>query len=220
MIPFDPENPFPLHAPGSYSYADAKAHAQSVDSWLGFQITSIEEALKKKETLDFEFPQTFWVGLESQAFLTPYLELRTALSLLDPTPQSQVIDLGCGYGRLGHVLGRHYPQVHFTGYEIVSERVTEARRVLEPWNYPFVTIVESDLVRHAPEAGDIYFIYDYGSKPAIQKTLKDLQNIARHRSIAVVARGRASRFFIQEENPWLSQVQDPKHFETFSIYRS
>ncbi len=71
-----------------------------------------------------------------------------------------------------------------------------------------------------PDAADFFFIYDYGTRPAVQKTLEDLREIARSRPITVVGRGRLSRDAIERQHPWLSQVCPPRHFKNYSIYSS
>lgn len=65
-----------------------------------------------------------------------------------------------------------------------------------------------------------FFIYDFGSREDIQIVLTRLQDLARVQQTVVLARGGRSRELIDREHPWLSQVQKPKHFARFSIYRS
>jgi precorrin-6B methylase 2 len=144
------------------------------------------------------------------------------LSLLSPAVGSTVVDLGAGYGRMGFVLSRHYPDVSFVGYEIVEERVSEAKRCLEHHGCQNSEMLCEDLSakEFQPTSADFYFIYDYGSRIAISKTLNDLRTIARSHPIVVVGRGRLSRDLIEQENPWLSGVNAPEHHGNFSIYRS
>ncbi len=215
---FNPKDPFQHLESGSYTYAQAKHHAAQVDQLLGFQIQPIENSLTRGNLGQQQ--QEAWIGLDVQSFSTPYLEIRTALELLNLEPADRVVDLGCGYGRMAHVIGRHYPSQYFIGYELLKERVQEANRVLEPFHYPNVRIEQMDLVQIAPIEAQHYFIYDYGSNVAIEKTLKDLLQIAKSQTIQVVGRGRASRHLIHQNHPWLSEVNTPRHFETFSIYRS
>lgn len=214
MIEFSSLNPFPHYEAGSYSYLEAKEHATAVDQWLGFEIAGIEERLVSRSG------QEIWQHLDAQAFQTPYLEIRTLLESLQLPSASKVIDLGCGYGRMAHVIGRHFPDLQFLGYEIVRERVSEGLRVLAGFSYLNVQLSALDLTESSPESADCYFLYDYGTVPAIEKTLQDLREISRSRPIQVVARGRASRFLIHKDNAWLSEVNPPRHFETFSIYQS
>jgi hypothetical protein len=197
----------------------AKEHAIQVDAFLGLKAHAIESSLRKSD-VDSSVPQEAWIGLDVQSFLTPYLEIRTALELLHMQPGDRLVDLGCGYARMAHIMGRHYPSRFFIGYEVIPERVQEAQRILAPFHYANVRVEQRDLVSLGPEPAEHYFIYDYGSNHAISKTLRDLQEIARSRPIQVIARGRASRFLIHRDCPWLSEVQTPRHFDTFSIYRS
>jgi hypothetical protein len=203
---------------GSYTYAEAKEQAAKMDEQLGFRIQEIERSLQKTDLKTQN--QEAWIGLDVQSFSTPYWEIRTALELLQLQPADRVIDLGCGYGRMAHVIGRHYPSVFFIGYELLPERVQEAQRVLEPFHYANVRIEQRDLVQLAPIAAQHYFVYDYGSNQAIEKTLGDLREISSKQSIQVIARGRASRHLIFQNHPWLCEINPPRNFDTFTIFRS
>jgi hypothetical protein len=85
-----------------------------------------------------------------------------------------------------------------------------------------VTLECADLADPAfkPRLADFYFIYDFGSRPAIAKTLADLSLVARQGPITVVGRGRASRDEVERRHPWLSEVVEPEHLPRYSIYRS
>lgn len=214
MLIFDPRNPFPL--PEGATYLQAQIHSEQVDTWLGFHISSIESKLK-------ELPdQRIWVSLPAQAMLTPYSEIREILERLRPSPGTRIIDLGAGYGRMGFVIGRHFPQVHFVGYECVRERVEEAYRCLRPWKYSLVEMQQADLAdpHFTPARAEYYFLYDFGTRQAIEKSLQDLRKIALQQSITVVGRGRASRDAIERQHFWLSQVVEPEHYANYSIYRT
>jgi hypothetical protein len=71
-----------------------------------------------------------------------------------------------------------------------------------------------------PVLAQYYFIFDFGSAPAIDKTLEDLKAIAKHQSIRVVARGRYIRHRIYQSHPWLSSVNEPQDFDHFTIFTS
>lgn len=228
MIRFDPNDPFPLLPASQRSYAAEKDHAKHVDGWLGLNIDRVEAELREKTAKEknADVTEEMWIGLDPQALLTPYTELREAMEYLQPKNGSHVVDLGAGYGRLAHVLARHFPHVHFTGYEIVRERCEEATRVMRE-KLGSATSVErelecADLAAHAfaPVMADTFFIYDFGSKASVEKCMHDLQAIALRKPIAVVGRGRLARHLIESQNPWLSQTVAPQHFDRYSIYRS
>lgn len=219
---FDPADPYPL-APG-ITDREAMAHAAQVDRWLGFELESVETALRARlGESRLGDPQEFWVGLNVQSLLTPYTEIREILDRLAVRPGQRVVDLGAGYARMAFVIGRCHPEVAFTGYEFVPERVAEAERVLAPWGWePRCRVERADLSapEFRPVEADHYFLYDYGTRPAVEKTLEDLRAVAARRPITVVGRGRLSRDAIERRHPWLAQVVAPEHFRNYSVYRS
>lgn len=220
MIPFDPLDPYPLLPEDARVYADEQAHAERVDDWLGVRAAEIERELpaRYRPTPGEER----WINLPLQTLQTPYTELRFTLTCLAPRAGQRIIDLGAGYGRMGLVLARHFPQVEFLGHEIVPERVAEGRRVLEAQRCALARLEESDLgaANFRLGAADFYFLYDFGAREAIRKTLGELRELAARRAIVVVGRGRASRDLIEREHPWLSAVVAPEQRGRFTIYRS
>ncbi|WP_413578202.1 methyltransferase [Bdellovibrio sp. HCB290] len=225
-IEFNPQGPFPLIKDDEHSYQEAQEHSVVVDEWLGFKTAEIEHALLSSQDYnvqaDQNIPVNFWRGLPVQALQTPYTEIRHILDLLKPTEGQHIVDLGCGYGRMAFVVGKHYPNVKFTGYELVAERVNEGNRILRNFDYPLAAIKTQDLTdpRFVPVSADYYFIFDFGSAPAVDKTLEDLKSIALTRSIQVVARGRYIRHRIFQSHPWLSEINEPQVFDHFTIFKS
>lgn len=226
MIAFRPDDPFPLLSSGSHSYADAQEHAEAVDAWLGLEVARTEERIVSRAGRESapgaDRGQQLWIGLPPRALLTPYTELRLMLELLAPPPGSLLVDLGAGYGRMGFVLARHRPGSLFVGFERVEERVSEGTRALARAGCGQARLECRDLEARdfIPPRAFAYFIYDYGSREAIARTLRDLMTIAREAPIRVIGRGRATRDRIEREEPWLSQINTPEHHGNFSIYRS
>jgi Methyltransferase small domain len=223
MLQFDPNDPYPLTGSDAVTYREAQEHSKLVDEWLGLNTELVESGLAlRNPNYSGAREEQHWIGLPTQTLLTPYTEIRFILSCLQPQAGDRIVDLGAGYGRMGFVIARHYPDVSFIGYEVVDERVAEGNRVLKFHSNPSVELFTADLSLKdfVPADAEFYFLYDFGSREAISKTLNDLREIAKHRSITVVGRGRASRDAIERSEPWLSQVNEPRHFEHFSIYRS
>ena len=158
MIAFDPQNPFPLIALDQYSYQEAKEHASLADEWIGFKMDPIEDLLiQKKNPVDPDsIPTQTWAGLSVQAFQTPYIEIRSILDLLHLQAHESVIDLGCAYGRMAHVMGFYYPENFFRGYEFSFERVVEARRCLNLFSYYYRYLV---IHKKRYQKKQILFIY-------------------------------------------------------------
>ena len=201
-----------------YTYQAAQKHSEQVDQWLGFQISAIENHLRQSEVSKIH--QT-WSELSPQSFQTPYCEFRSLLTELDLTEKSHIVDLGSAYSRLAFIIGRHYPNLYFTGYEVAVDRVSETLRCLKNWNYKNVQVLHQDLMATSfelPQA-HVYFIYDFGHNQDIQKILQQLKVHAQRHLLQVVARGRASRHFIFNENPWLT-LSAPKNFEHYTIFKS
>ncbi len=229
MIEFKPSDPFPILPDGQFTYHDEQVYSESVDAWLGLQTRQVEETLTKNFDRDGskERDERYWIGLPVQTLLTPYPELRSILEKLN-VRAGVIADLGAGYGRMGFVIARYFPGVSFLGLEVVNERVAEGARALSNFVAQLPVRGGTIELRHAdlatadfamPDA-DIYFLYDYGSARAIEKTLFDLQNVSLRSPITVVGRGRATRDAIERRHPWLSQVNQPAHFAHFSIYKS
>lgn len=222
MLEFDPRDPFPLLPEDSHDYHAEQAHAARVDAWLGLDTEATELAVGMTPG------QQNWAGLPIQALMTPYTELRFILEQLKPQPGETIVDLGAAYGRMGFVLARHFPRSRFIGYELDRARVAEGRRGLEkflssvgvPETAIRLEVADLEDPRFRMPEAEYYFIYDYGTRAAIEKTLDDLRLLARNQAVTVVGRGRCARDTIERGQPWLSQVSEPEHFDHFSIYRS
>jgi hypothetical protein len=214
---FNPADPFPLFDIEEISYREAQSHAFETDTYLGLRTIEIEASLDGGKS-----DQELWIGLPVQALMTPYTELRQILDRLKPQPGQLIIDCGAAYGRMGFVMGEHFPEVNFLGFEIVPERVEEGQRCLALRHCNSAKLICTNIDDPSfemPEA-DVYFVYDFSFRKSIDRLLERLQKIALKRKITVVARGRASRDAVDYERPWLSKVVPPEHFPNFSIYRS
>jgi hypothetical protein len=203
-----------------------------IDREFGLEIDRIEEvlwrrakALRPEGNLSnlshvlHDGHQT-WVGLEPQVLNTPYEELLQICEVLRPEEGQHFVDLGAGYGRLGLVLNLLYPEVTFTGYELVPERVDEGNQVFLKEKCHKAKLITQDLTASdfvLPKA-DFYFLYDYGKVHHIRQTLSDLEKLAMAGKFKVIARGQGSRSIIEHEHPWLSQIYPVYRAEHFSIY--
>ena len=214
MRDFDPVTPFPFFDQGLHTPSEVSALAQQTDEWLGLRISEIENKLavhgcRKRARDSSKEKQELWFGLEPQKLLTPYTEIRSLLETLNPQPGQIVVDLGAAYGRMGFVIAKCFPQVNFVGYEYVGERVEEGRRCLARLAFDSrIRMEHADLAANDfhPVAADFYFIYDFGTLKAIEKTLYDLKRIAKQRPITLVGRGRHCRYLIETRHSWLKHA--------------
>ncbi len=206
-------------------------HSGQVDQDLGYRIDDIELGLlERARTLDpdgdmgtwgrrlHEGSQT-WVGLHPQVLNTPYEELHRMCALWGPAPDSHLVDLGAGYGRLGFVLREHEPLAHYTGIECVPERVDEANRMFAEHGCERARMVLGNLFAEGftlPMA-DCYLIYDYGNIEHIRWTMGQLQNLADVHRFRVIARGDGIRSLVRYAHPWLLEVPGGEE-ANFSVY--
>jgi hypothetical protein len=224
MIQFERRNPFPLH--DSFSKSEALAHAADCDSWLGLRVEEIEARLalggsSKPAPVTGGGHQQLWFGLAPRDLQTPYLELRRLLETVGGS--GLVVDLGAAYARMAFVIERHFPEMSFVGFEYVGERVAEARRALTAFGAVRSRVDHVDLTSPTFKmpAADVYFIYDYGTPVAIEKTLYDLRRATQGRLVTVVARGRVCRYAIESRHSsWLMKRDASLPESAVTVYRS
>jgi hypothetical protein len=224
MTRFERRDPFPLIE--SFSKSEALAHAAECDAWLGLRVEEIEARLAsggslKPAPVTSGGHQQLWFGLAPRDLQTPYLELRRLLNAVGGS--GLVVDLGAAYARMAFVIERHFPEMSFVGFEYVGERVAEARRALAAFGAERSRVDHVDLTSSAFKmpAADVYFIYDYGTPAAIEKTLYDLRRTTRGRLVTVVARGRVCRYAIESRHAsWLAKRDASEPESAVTIYRS
>ena len=224
MIRFERRDPFPIH--DQFSKSEALAHATDCDAWLGLRVDEIESRLaaggsSKPAPTTSGGHQQLWFGLAPRDLQTPYLELRRLLASVGGS--GLVVDLGAAYARMAFVIERHYPEMSFIGFEYVGERVTEARRALTAFGAGRSRVDHVDLTSSAFKmpAADVYFIYDYGTPAAIEKTLYDLRRATRGRLVTLVARGRVCRYAIESRHAsWLIKRNPSEAESAVTVYRS
>lgn len=143
------------------------------------------------------------VGVQSS-----YATTLIALRYLNLGKGSKFIDLGSGYGRVGLVVGLMRPDIQFTGYEFVAERVNIANKArtrlgLEK-NVHFVTQDLSLPDFKIPQA-DTYYIFDAFTDASYVTIMNQLQEIAQLKKIVVVTKGNAKLWF---KNKYWTEPQE------------
>ncbi|MBH48959.1 MAG: hypothetical protein CME71_12395 [Halobacteriovorax sp.] len=197
-------------------YQGKQAISAVIDEIVGFGVAEIENELSHKEFPGLES----WIGLAPEQLQTPYDELLDLTHELDLCGQESVVDLGAGYGRLGLVLSQQKPDVSFTGYELVGERVERGNQVFNQLAVDNAKLIEQNIIDQDFEIkdSDVYFIYDFGQKEHINQVLKRLDHLANESDFKIVARGRGVRSLIHHKYPRFCRAIEPKHFDTYSVY--
>lgn len=202
-------------------YAEEKSRSEALDLKFGFATAEVEAAIQARLTREKDFSQQTWNHLSPQIFQTPYPELERIVAEADPDSEVGTwADLGAAYGRLGIVLALRRPDAQFVGIELVPERVKEGRRIYAKLGLNPETLVCADLEKGGLPEADLFFIYDFGKREAIDAVLDALRERARVRAVRVVGRGRGVRDAIEHGHPWLGEIVDPVHTPHYSIYRS
>lgn len=210
----------------SNDYHQSKLISQQIDDLLGLQSQAVEKSIIQQENTrhfsELGLDKQLWVGLDIQGLQTPYCEILEMLKLVKPKKGEHWIDLGAGYGRMGFLIGMMYPEIKFTGFEYVLQRVEEGQRIIKFWDMINVDLVCRDIASSDAffPMADVFFIYDFGTQKDIQQCLEVLKQIARQKKITVIARGRGVRNWIFQSHPWLFTEQEAENFENWSLFRT
>ncbi|MBL7543277.1 MAG: methyltransferase domain-containing protein [Bdellovibrionaceae bacterium] len=155
------------------------------------QIFELEYIQNEVSTLDQKERLYEGAGIGVQS---SYATILLALKYLNLGKKSQFIDLGSGYGRIGLVVGLMRPDIHFTGFEYVKERVEIATKACTHLKLDqHVHFVTQDLSNHSfkiPDA-DTYYIFDSFSDASFATVMEQLQEITYRKKITVVTKGNA-----------------------------
>lgn len=129
------------------------------------------------------------IGVQSS-----YATTLMALRYLNASKGARFIDLGSGYGRIGLVVGLMRPDIQFTGYEFVKERVDIANHSTAQLDLNshvnFVTQDLSDINFKIPEA-EIYYIFDSFTDASYDFIINQLNEMTPHKKMIVVTKGNA-----------------------------
>lgn len=181
-----------------------REHSRRLDRQLGFNIRKIEHKLAKNfrhfshEDLGadkdpYQENREGWIGLDPQVLLTPYAELATIFETLIESHHhiDSIVDFGCAYGRVGLVSSVYFSKAKFTGYEFVSPRIKEARRVFELQKLSNYELIEVDILCDSFEfpTASLYFIYDFGRISALKHILNQLVARKGNQDFILIARG-------------------------------
>lgn len=211
----------------------SRQHSSFIDRMLGYEIKENErDMVKKAQALLPQGDYTnfgpsihggiqTWVGLDASTLQTPYSELFNILKKLK-IKDELIIDLGAAYGRMGIIVETQFKSARFIGFEAAKERVKMGQDVYEHLKFKRARLWEQDIFQDSfslPKA-DVFFIYDYGFKDHILKTLDQCEHVAYEKNIRIVARGLLTQGLIKNNHPWLEMIDQGSGQEKYIIYQS
>lgn len=210
-----------------------RERSHDIDREIGLKISKIEQKLLKKyraydrpvdsndRKQHYQGTQT-WVGLHPQVLQTPYSEIKEFLTHLVPHGPKCLVDLGAGYGRLGLVMSAFLPTSQFIGYEVMEERLHEARRIFELYDLENCEMRNENILDDKfilPKAC-VYFIYDFSDPLDLRVLLRQLNDKLSKDRFFLVARGEGVRSLIQNKFPAFHRPYGAYHSKNWSIYSS
>ena len=165
---------------------------------------SIDDSTKKRH---YEGTQT-WIGLHPQALQTPYCDIYKALSMLKKFEIKKIIDIGSGYGRVGHVMNSLFPKASFVGYEVLEQRQREGNRIFELHQLLNCKIELKNVLEEQFELpkADIYFIYDFSEMKDLSQILTELSSRLINQSFFLIVKGERINYLLANKFKefWLS----------------
>lgn len=143
---------------------------------------------------------------------TSYTTLLIALQQARIPPGGRLIDLGCGFGRLGFVTGILRPDLDFIGYEYVGHRVLACEKSAQSLGLDRqkIRFFEQNLgAEHfqIPEA-DAYYLYDPFSEVTYRRVLRQLIEHGRKRRVVVLTKGNAKAWLVDaiKSEGWVGPI--------------
>ncbi|GAB4022218.1 MAG: hypothetical protein Fur0010_25420 [Bdellovibrio sp.] len=211
---------------------EAKKYSKKIDRALGFKIPQVEQGLLKKYKAYYKLDESgknkkhfsgtqTWIGLSPDVLQTPYNEILEFLGLFLNNRPSKVVDLGAGYGRMGIVINALYPEALFEGYEIIEERIDEARRIFDLHGLHNCSMFQDNILDpqfEIPEA-DIFFIYDFSEPRDLMSIMKKLLAKQSRKSFFIITKGEGLKSLIQSHFPELLSGKGYYQRKEWSIFK-
>ncbi len=125
-----------------------------------------------------------------------YADLRNVFTKLLLSPGSKVVDIGSGYGRPGFTMGLFFPDLQFTGYEILPERTNEAIQIASNNKFKNIIFETKNLLNQPKEIpdADVYFFYEPTSAQTLKVLLSQIYKISTKNN-----KSKLTRFVVRGE---------------------
>ncbi len=180
-----------------------------------------QEALIKEYGSFNNIPSEIRGTNDPHGLQTKFSALLDIFSVLNLPPDSQMVDLGSGFGRIGNFVGLTRPDIQFLGYELIKERVDLAQETAQRFDFNRVGYQQQDLSdpQFTPKAADIYYMFDPTTKEVRQKIFKDLEQVHEKQSFRLIVSSGWSNNILAElrKLPWLKEGVSIDHGQHYKM---
>lgn len=132
-----------------------------------------------------------------------YRVVRDVYRSLGLNPAETIVDLGCGYGRLG-LFGAVLWEQRYEGIEIVAERVTEAGRVQRELGLHSLRFSAGNILTCAWPPATYYLMLNSVLPCYLPQIMERFREIAAAREITIASLSTSNQAF--RSQPWLREA--------------
>lgn len=181
---------------------------ECIDRFLGLFERRVQHRLKDASLPPSYYEEALYLDLPPEDLYTPYRVIVRWAKTLGLEKGAQVVDLGSGVGRIPITLGLLYPQVRFSGIEIMKERHIMAERARKGLRIPNVGFICANLSKRGLPQADYYYLFNPFIGDTLRQVFRQIHQASRKRRIRVaVAKIEAPWAFIRRQK-WLKRIQN------------
>ena len=192
----------------------------TIESLLGVHSAQIQYELSQKCFNSEEEGELIWKDVNSDALGTPLSYMHSLFQVLALQPGQTVVDIGSGFGNVGHYIGFQQKECQFIGYEIVNERLMEAQRIKEIFQLHNCHYLNHNVGQDffQLDSADIYFIYDCLTEKTRENIFRRLNRLRRDKPFKlVVVKGTTDILEYANGVNWLQPQVALEWFDPFRI---
>ncbi len=188
-----------------------------VDQILGYKNLSEIERRREGQVTASRLGEAKWSKQSaSNGFSSAYRDIKAILSTSGMQDGDRFVDIGSSYGRIGCVVGANFPNTQFIGYEIVPERMAEAKRIAKGLELHNVSYFHEDVSADGfkmPEA-DWYFLYDSLNNDTLPYLLEKMHTMLKNRNARVMVKytGNLNKY---SKSPYLKLISKTGEKDSF-----